>query len=386
MKKILLSIALGILFISCNQNNKQTDTKIKVGDTIDLSDYNLMSIKGQEIEDDKMILIDFWATWCGPCIASFPHLEKIQDRYKNSLQIIAISDEKAETVEGFLRKRKFDLTFMNDLEKRLHKKFDIKSIPISCLLSEDGEFLWAGNSENLESVLEQYQQSGSITDFELTELNRSYYDIDAIEVSNKNKFIIEEAENPERYIVKNQKLDNAPVNIEYISATLPEIIVDFLNVDRKNIINNHPELDTLLLDIKAKDKKTTYGQAKKDILNTIKDRYDFEVQEEIKKAEVYVLEVADETLLKQHIETIEGGGQAQIKNEQIEITRLNLEQLASYFQNKSESYIQYKGTNDSKYSFSIQRFETIAELASSLKNVGLAIKKTEGEVKTVTLN
>ncbi|WP_235297121.1 TlpA family protein disulfide reductase [Portibacter marinus] len=388
MKNIFSVIAIGILMISCNNKAKQISDQIKVGTTIDLSDYDLLSVNGKQIQGDKLILIDFWATWCGPCIASFPHLEKVQDSYGNTLQIIAVSDEKVETVEGFLKKRDFDLTFMSDPEKSLHKKFDIKSIPISCLLSENGKFLWAGSSENLEYVLKKYWESGNISDFDLTELNRPYYDaktIEKIEKASNHKFLIQEAENPERYIVRNQKLDSEPVNIEYISATLTEIIVDFFNVDRKYIVNNRPELDTLLLDIKAKNENISYGQAKENILNTIMKSYDFEIQEKTKQADIYVLQVIDEAKLKKYIETVEGGGQAQVKDETIEITRLSLEQLASYFQKKLDPYIQYKGTDNSKFNFTIQYFETISDLESSLKEIGLSLEKTEGVVEIITI-
>lgn len=56
-----------------------------------------------EFEDGKVYVVEFWATWCPPCIASMPHLSKLQEKYADKgLQIISISDEKLETVESFL--------------------------------------------------------------------------------------------------------------------------------------------------------------------------------------------------------------------------------------------------------------------------------------------
>ena len=53
----------------------------------------------------KVYVVEFWATWCGPCVRSMPHLVEMQERYADEgVQIISISDEELSTVEGFLNK------------------------------------------------------------------------------------------------------------------------------------------------------------------------------------------------------------------------------------------------------------------------------------------
>src|SRR5688572_28662197 len=53
----------------------------------------------------KVVVLEFWATWCGPCVAAMPHMNGLADRYKGKVQFIEITDEGRETVAPFLAKR-----------------------------------------------------------------------------------------------------------------------------------------------------------------------------------------------------------------------------------------------------------------------------------------
>ncbi|WP_197455657.1 TlpA disulfide reductase family protein [Stieleria neptunia] len=58
-----------------------------------------------QFEDGKVYVVEFWATWCGPCIASMPHLSELQTKHRNDgVQIISVSDETVDEVEALLAK------------------------------------------------------------------------------------------------------------------------------------------------------------------------------------------------------------------------------------------------------------------------------------------
>ncbi len=62
-------------------------------------------IKGTPVdkfEEGKIYVMEFWATWCGPCKASMPHISQGQEEYEDYLQVVSVSDEPLSSVIGFV--------------------------------------------------------------------------------------------------------------------------------------------------------------------------------------------------------------------------------------------------------------------------------------------
>lgn len=117
------------------------DKGFKVGDTFpELSEFQLEgklpgSLKG------KVVIVDFWASWCGPCKDSFPVMEELQAKYGNKgLVVLAVNlDEDRPTMEDFLKKHPVTFTVVRDAAKKLVGKANIKSMPTSFVVSPDGK-------------------------------------------------------------------------------------------------------------------------------------------------------------------------------------------------------------------------------------------------------
>ena len=137
--------------------------------------------------------------------------------------------------------------------------------------------------------------------------------------------------------------------------------------------NNYLDIKTQLINIEAKSDKLTYGEVKNKILEDIKNTYNFNIEEENKKTDALLLTVIDENALETNIETIEGGGFVESIDGQHLVTRLSLNNLASYFQSRLKSYVLYEGINKSKYNFIFDDFEYLDDLEPQLKKVGISL-------------
>ena len=104
----------------------------------------------------KVLLLDFWATWCAPCIASLPDVERLQALLKDrDFQVITISiDENVELVDEFMDER-MDLPYVNWFvgeESELYDDWAIQGVPTYIAVDRDGAVL--GRSHEVESLYE----------------------------------------------------------------------------------------------------------------------------------------------------------------------------------------------------------------------------------------
>ena len=88
----------------------------------------------------KVVLIDFWATWCPPCIAEIPNAKKVYDKYhKLGFEIISISlDRDKEDCERFVKREKMNWHHIFDGGGRLAARYGVRAIPSMYLVGKDG--------------------------------------------------------------------------------------------------------------------------------------------------------------------------------------------------------------------------------------------------------
>ncbi len=110
-----------------------------------------------EHRDKRIVILDFWATWCGPCVAALPSLAKIAEEYRSKGVIFYAVNlrERPRGVERFLQRQKLNLTVALDLEGRVGYLYQVTSIPQTVIIGKNGkvEALHIGFGEDSERKL-----------------------------------------------------------------------------------------------------------------------------------------------------------------------------------------------------------------------------------------
>ena len=152
MIKIVLSIVLVLSVYIFGGDKNENKNKVTITDNVIVKldgdkapDFSLKSVDGKTIKlsdyKGKVVIVDFWATWCGPCRRGIPDLVSLQKEFKNDLVIIGISLDAEKTIKdvpGFVKSYSINYPIVYGDEKVVMAYGGIQSIPTAFIIDKKG--------------------------------------------------------------------------------------------------------------------------------------------------------------------------------------------------------------------------------------------------------
>ncbi len=148
------------------------------GEDVEAPDFTLPSIGGGDVSlsdfRGKWVFVNFWATWCGPCVVEMPMMNNLYKELKDEgFDMVAISVDKndAADVQAFVDEHKLDFTILHDRDNSIMKMYGVTTLPLSYIISPEGHVIAQslGAREWDNPVMIQYIRdlmAGKITDDE----------------------------------------------------------------------------------------------------------------------------------------------------------------------------------------------------------------------------
>jgi len=156
MKRISLLLSLTLLLslvilAGCNDGEQAEvadaaeEAAVTVEAAVPSIDFQLTSLDGDALNladhRGRVVIVDFWATWCGPCRMVMPHLQKIHETYADQdVRVIALSVDRAgpATVKAFIAKNKYTFPVAMADANLVRAYGGVPSIPTTFIIAPDG--------------------------------------------------------------------------------------------------------------------------------------------------------------------------------------------------------------------------------------------------------
>ena len=137
------------LIVEAETNRMYVPKQLNLGEPLPV--VTAMTLEGEEQSLDhfkgKVVLVDVWATWCGPCIAGLPKLREVAEKFEGTdFEVLSVSaDDKAETVVEFLEDEDLPWNHWHiGAGGEVHKEWNIRGYPTYMLIDRDGTLLARG--------------------------------------------------------------------------------------------------------------------------------------------------------------------------------------------------------------------------------------------------
>ena len=149
---VLAALALGAVGIAMavvpgTLANEDASTLTKVGDAVPA--FTIETTAGQKLTPEslkgKVVLLNFFATWCGPCVGEMPHLQKLHEQFKDNDKFVMVSvgrEHQPDEVKQFAEKQKLTFPVAADPKRETYGLFAKQYIPRNYVIDGEGKIIF----------------------------------------------------------------------------------------------------------------------------------------------------------------------------------------------------------------------------------------------------
>lgn len=162
---LIIFISVGFYFYSTNENSARAENEIgvttgKTAPVFDLKNINDDNIHVDAVKYNKVLVLNFWATWCPPCREEMPELENFYKNYGEKVQFFGIDQqESADKVSTFLQNNDYTYPVLLDTNGEIGQMFKVNGIPTTVIIDGNGTVIYRKTggvtADELKTVLDR---------------------------------------------------------------------------------------------------------------------------------------------------------------------------------------------------------------------------------------
>ena len=359
--------------------------------------------------ENNVVVLYFWATFCKPCVSSFPKIEALHKKYENSnVKIIAITNDAKERLENFLSKANVTFPIGRDNSKRTLANYEISSFPSVFIIDKQGIVIYQGDvitedlieeaiATNRIEVSENSEITVNFPNFSVEKMFK-YFRFSGGEDPVYNMFRgVSGMENKpykmiDHFIIRPSlvneftgcvyKNTNGHIGVTYIGGTVAEILA-FLREKPSPLWVKDKTQDTTLYDIVCYKKAKYLKQVYREIEQRFAEGFSFKINTVVSEQDINMLYVSRKSdLLKKEKEIAP----------ETERIYMEIDEIASSLEDKSGQYFMVdKSLKDmfvfnNEWDFEKLYTATSDELIDFLKRRGIDIRIEKKKIKLLELN
>ncbi len=168
MRRVLTIVSIVCAFVlRIYAQEGAVSESIQIGSLVPDFDINILTKEGtakKNIKDyrGKVVILEFWATYCGPCFPAMDHLATLQKKFQTDLEVINVTDEERWKVVNFLKKRPTSMPIAIDANKSINQLFYHQLMPHTIIIDPQGYIKAITSPEEVTEEVIYLAKSGAI--------------------------------------------------------------------------------------------------------------------------------------------------------------------------------------------------------------------------------